>query len=467
MLFHSTDFLQLFAIAFALYWGLRRQQHRMIVLLLASLYFYARWSPWLVLLIIFTALFDYWIALRMDAAEEPRRRKRLMVISLSVSLGLLGFFKYTNFLVGVAWPGIHWLGAAELPPEFDIILPLGISFYTFETISYIVDVYKRRVPAERKLVDYALFLMFFPHLVAGPIVRPASFLPQLQVLRRFDWRRLELGVRLFLLGVVKKAVIADNLAVMVDPIFADPGAYGTAVLWAGTVGYAIQIYCDFSGYTDMAIGIAHAFGLKLPENFNLPYLSMNVSEFWRRWHISLSSWLRDYLYIPLGGNRGGGFATHRNLFLTMLLGGLWHGAAWTFVAWGAYHGLLLAIHRIIPWPAWLAHRALIPVRIATTFFFVCIGWVLFRAQTFSDAGLIIHRLLVPTDGEWLDATASASFFAIVAVVVLAHAVRRFVDVERVIRSWPAPITALVVAVGFYLSLLFSPDAGGAFIYFQF
>jgi alginate O-acetyltransferase complex protein AlgI len=467
VLFHSVHFLHLFAIAFALYWSLRSQKLRMGVLLLASLYFYARWSPWLVFLVIFTALFDYWIALRIDGTSDEARRRRLLVLSVTVSLGLLGFFKYTNFLVGLVWPALAAFGAPAASPHFDIVLPLGISFYTFETISYVVDVYRRRVPAERRLLDYALFLIFFPHLVAGPIVRPAAFLPQLRVLRRFDWRRMELGARLFLLGVVKKAVIADNLALLVDPVYASPASYGTGALWAATIAYAIQIYCDFSGYSDMAIGLAHLFGLRLPQNFDLPYLSLNVAEFWRRWHISLSTWLRDYLYVPLGGNRGSALATHRNLLLTMLLGGLWHGAAWTFVVWGAYHGLLLVLHRLIPWPRWLAQPVFVPLRVATTFFLVCIGWVLFRAQSLGDAGLVIERLLVPTGGMALAPEALAIFAVLLAVVLAAQLVARFVDVETLFRRVPAPLAAGVLAAVFLLAQLLVPDAGGAFIYFQF
>ena len=277
-----------------------------------------------------------------------------------MSLGLLGFFKYTNFLLGLVWPVIRPLGASSDPPFLKIILPLGISFYTFETISYVVDVYRRRIPAERKLLNYMLFLMFFPHLIAGPIVRPGDFLPQLERLRNFDWSRVELGARLFLLGLLKKAVIADQLAQVVDPIYAAPAGFGSATLWAATVAYAIQIYCDFSGYSDMAIGCAHAFGLKLPMNFNLPYLSQNVAEVWTRWHISFSTWLRDYLYIPLGGNRGGQLAACRNILLTMLLGGLWHGAGWTYVCWGLSRGLFLQFIEPCPCRAGWATRPLRP-----------------------------------------------------------------------------------------------------------
>jgi alginate O-acetyltransferase complex protein AlgI len=467
VLFHSQQFLYLFAVTFALYWGLRSQRARMVVLLLASVYFYARWNPWLVGLVIGTALFDYWIAIQIESTEAPRRRRALLVVSLCVTLGLLAFWKYTNFLVALVWPGLAELGAADTAPVFHIVLPLGISFYTFETVSYVVDVYRRRLPAERKLLDYSLFLLFFPHLIAGPIVRPADFLPQLRVLQRFDWSRMELGLRLFVLGVIKKAVIADQVARLVDPVYAAPADYSSGALWAATIGYAIQIYCDFSGYSDMALGCAHAFGLRLPVNFDLPYLSLNIAEFWRRWHITLSTWLRDYLYIPLGGNRGSRFATYRNLLLTMLLGGLWHGAAWTFVAWGAYHGVLLALHRALPWPRWLGHPALAPLRAGFTFLCVCLGWVLFRARSFGDAAVVYARLFAPTDGIRLAPEVLAVFGGLLAVVLAAHLVARFGDVDALARRLPVPVAAGALALALLASQLLAPDEGGAFIYFQF
>ncbi len=457
----------MFAITFALYWSLRSQRSRMVVLLLASIYFYARWNPWLVGLVLATALFDYWIAIKIEDTHEPRRRRLLLAVSLCVTLGLLAYFKYTNFLVGLVWPALAELGAGGGAPVFDIVLPLGISFYTFETVSYVVDVYRKKLPAERRILDYSLFLLFFPHLIAGPIVRPADFLPQLRRLAVFDWTRLELGLRLFVLGFIKKAVIADQVARLVDPVYAAPAEYSSAAIWAATIGYAIQIYCDFSGYTDMALGCAHAFGLRLPVNFDLPYFSLNIAEFWRRWHISLSTWLRDYLYIPLGGNRGSSAATYRNLLLTMLLGGLWHGAAWTFVAWGAYHGALLAIHRAVPWPSWLGHWALVPVRAAFTFLCVCLGWVLFRAQSLSDAGVVYSRMFTPAAGISLEPSVVAVFAALLAVVFAAHVVARFWNVESLVRRAPAPLVAAGLAVALLVAQLLAPAEGGAFIYFQF
>jgi alginate O-acetyltransferase complex protein AlgI len=467
VLFHSVKFLYLFLVTFALYWILRSQRARMVVLLLASIYFYARWNPWLVMLVLGTALFDYWIAIRIEDTSEPRRRRALLTLSLCVTLGLLAFWKYTNFLVALVWPALAELGARDTAPVFGIVLPLGISFYTFETVSYVVDVYRKRLPAERKLLDYSLFLLFFPHLIAGPIVRPADFLPQLRVLQRFDWSRMELGLRLFVLGFIKKAVIADQVARLVDPVYASPTSYSSGAVWAATIGYAIQIYCDFSGYSDMALGCAHAFGLRLPVNFDVPYMSLNIAEFWRRWHISLSTWLRDYLYIPLGGNRGSSAATYRNLLLTMLLGGLWHGAAWTFVAWGAYHGVLLALHRALPWPGWLSHPVLAPLRVGFTFLCVCLGWVLFRARGFGDALAIYGQMFSPAGGISLPPEVTSVFAALLAVVLAAHLVARFADVESLARRLPAPLAAGALALAMLAAQLLAPAEGGAFIYFQF
>ena len=467
VLFHSIEFLQLFVVTFALYWSLGSQRLRLGTLLLASVYFYARWNPFLVFLLIFTALFDFWIARGIERAQSPPVRRALLVLSLCVTLGLLGFFKYTNFLLGLVWPVIRPLGTASDPPFFKLILPLGISFYTFETISYVVDVYRRRIPAERRLLHYMLFLMFFPHLIAGPIVRPGDFLPQLEKLRRLDWSRVELGARLFLLGLLKKAVLADQLAQVVDPVYAAPWGFGSATLWAATVAYALQLYCDFSGYSDMAIGCAHTFGLRLPMNFNLPYLSQNVAEFWRRWHISLSTWLRDYLYIPLGGNRGSHLATCRNILLTMLLGGLWHGAGWTFLCWGLYHGILLVVHRSVPLPRWLGLPVLAPLRVAATFVLWCFGMVFFRARSIGDAGVVFSRMLVPTRGAELAPSVALVFGAIVLVVFTASLAARGMDVEAIARRAPVPVAAGALALGLLLAQILSPDAGGAFIYFQF
>src|SRR5262249_35572853 len=251
-----------------------------------------------------------------------------------------------NFFLGSLENTLRALGADATMPVLRVILPIGISFYTFEAINYTVDVYRGQVKAERNLAHFMLFITFFPHLVAGPIVRARDFLPQIGRRKHWNWARMNLGAQYLLLGLFKKMAIADHMALFSDSVFANPGAYSSTAVWCATLAYALQIYCDFSGYTDMALGAAHLLGYKLALNFNMPYVAVNVSDFWRRWHISLSSWLRDYLFIPLGGSRGSNAKTSRNLLVTMVLGGLWHGASWTFIAWGLLHGMLLVGHRL-------------------------------------------------------------------------------------------------------------------------
>jgi alginate O-acetyltransferase complex protein AlgI len=465
MFFHSFAFVAFFCVVFAIYWSLRSHRARMVWLLLASCGFYMSWNPWLITLILFSASVDYFVALKLAKVTLPRTRKLLLIFSISTNLGLLVFFKYTNFLLGSAHVALGWLGFAYQSRVLEIVLPLGISFYTFETISYIVDVYQGKLEPIRSPLDYALYIMFFPHLLAGPIVRPNDFLPQLAREKRFSWNRLSLGLWLFLIGLVKKAVIADHAAAIVDPIFAHPDNYASSALWLGALGYAVQIYCDFSGYSDMAIGAAHALGFKLPRNFNRPYLAANITDFWRRWHISLSSWLRDYLYIPLGGNRGGRWATYRNLLLTMLLGGFWHGANWTFAAWGLYHGLLLSLHRAVRFPfAGYVGRVLATVG---TFLVVVIGWVLFRAQTFGAVRVMLAGMFTPTVGRHLDSANVSLALACLLATLAGHVSGEWIPWHRVERRLPAPLLGGAMVALLLLVQLLMPATGKAFIYFRF
>jgi alginate O-acetyltransferase complex protein AlgI len=306
------------------------------------------WSEELACLVAATSAMDYLIGRGMDATKRRFPRCFLLMFSLVMNLGLLCYFKYMNFFLESLHNAMRSMG--EIPETtfqaLDIILPFGISFYTFEAISYTIDVYRRKIPAERSLPNFMLFILFFPHLVAGPIVRAGDFLPQAARPKRFSWLRMQLGVQWFLMGLFMKMAIADRMAIYSDPIFTDPGTFSTSAIWLGVLAFALRIYCDFAGYSAMALGCAHMLGYKLTINFRMPYLSLNVSEFWRRWHISLSTWLRDYLFIPLGGSRGSGWKTARNLMITMLLGGLWHGANWTFLIWGGLHGAMLVTHRL-------------------------------------------------------------------------------------------------------------------------
>ncbi len=468
MLFPTAAFLGFFAVVFPVYWAIRPHRLRMLWLLLASGAFYMSWNPWLILLILFSASADYVAALLIERSPSAAWRRTLLVGSISVNLGLLFFFKYANFFLDSTYRVLGLFDATLSRPALDIILPLGISFYTFETISYVVDVYRGRTRAARDPLDYALFILFFPHLVAGPIVRPRDFLPQLRRPKRLDWDRVYLGARLFILGFFKKCIIADHLGeLVVDPVFADPAAFGSSAAWLGVLAYAVQIYGDFSGYSDMGIGLAHSLGFKLPVNFHYPYLSANVAEFWRRWHISLSSWLRDYLFIPLGGSRGGTARTYRNLIVVMLLGGLWHGANWTFVVWGLYHGVLLALHRALPWPRALGSALLRPVCVVTTFVAVCAGWVFFRAPTFGDAGTILARMAWPTDGAALARGPALLVVLSLALTLAGHTLGTRVDLLRAERRLPAPVMGAGLALLLALGMVLFPEGGRTFIYFQF
>jgi alginate O-acetyltransferase complex protein AlgI len=375
------------------------------VLLVASIAFYLTWGWKLAILLAALTLFTYGAGVLLRTRTQ--NRKAILAGSIVVLLGTLATFKYATFF-GSFVPGLH---VQALP------LPLGISFYVFEMISYVVDVY-RGDPGAKSLPEFALYVSYFPHLIAGPIVRASELLPQLREPKRFDSARVSEGMFIMLTGFVKKMVLADNLAIYADAVFKKPDGYNSIEIGAAVLAYTGQIFCDFSGYTDIARGGSTMLGFDLPENFDYPYLSKSITEFWRRWHMTLSRWLRDYLYIPLGGNRGGELATYRNLFLTMTLGGLWHGARITFVIWGAYHGALLAIHKLFSaqtrtakWKAAREHLAYQIVATASTLVLVMIGWVFFRAQTFADAMAIFKRLQTawPAPGwkpnQYLDKTA--------------------------------------------------------------
>ena len=407
MLFCSHSFCIFFLIVFAAYWALPWQEPRVCVLLAASYYFYAAWNHQLALLLTGSALLDYLLARGMDHLSAPLPRKGLLLVSLAGNLGLLCYFKYANFFLRSVEDYAGLLGWQVLLPTLRVILPVGISFYTFEAINYTVDVYRRKIRAERRPTHFLLFILFFPHLMAGPIVRAKDFLPQIRRGKRWRWLRAHTGVLFIILGVIKKLAIADRMAIYVDPVFAHPAAYGTLTAWSAAVAYALQVYCDFSGYSDMAMGLAHLFGYHLVQNFNMPFLSANMTEFWRRWHISLSTWIRDYLFIPLGGSRGSRWQTTRNVLITMGLCGLWHGANWNCVLWGLLNGCLLIGHaRFVPWCAArpkLADALRTPtgtaLRIAGTFACFCLTLAVFRTLTIHDAGVMVGRMMVPANGS--------------------------------------------------------------------
>jgi alginate O-acetyltransferase complex protein AlgI len=436
-------------------------------LLLASCCFYMHWNPRLILLILFSAGVDFFAAQAVERASSLLLRRLILTGSIVINLSLLTYFKYVNFFLDSACATLACCGVQCGHLAWQVALPLGISFYTFETISYMVDVYCGRLRAVRNPLDYALFILFFPHLIAGPIVRPRDFLPQIGRHKRWDWERLYLGGRWFLLGYCKKAILADRLAEIIDPVFKAPEAFASTAIWLAVLGYAVQIYFDFSGYSDMAVGLAHSLGFKLPQNFRWPYLAVNPADFWRRWHISLSSWLRDYLYLPLGGNRLGTAKTYRNLIVVMLLGGLWHGASWTFVAWGLYHGLLLAVHRAVTWPRLFAAPALRPMRVVITFLLVSIGWVFFRAANFTDAHTILARLAVPASGEALQTGAVVLVMLALALTFGGGVTASIIRIEKIERRMPAAVMGAAFAALLLAALILFPQDSKPFIYFQF
>ncbi|MEM9134686.1 MAG: MBOAT family O-acyltransferase [Actinomycetota bacterium] len=468
MLFTQPIFFAFLAVVLALQWVvLPRNQARKVMLLLASYVFYAAWDVRFLSLIILSTLVDHVAATRIAAADDPGTRRRWLLLSLVVNLGMLGIFKYLGFFADSLQDLIGAFGGEVSDVTLNITLPVGISFFTFQTLSYTIDVYRGSLEPRKSLLDVAVFVAFFPQLVAGPIVRASHFLPQLDTTRRLAdvaWRP---ALTLFLVGFFKKAVVADTIGAEVDKLFADPAAFGWLATVGGVLGYAVQIYGDFSGYSDMAIATAMMLGYSLGENFNFPYFSRSIDDFWRRWHISLSSWLRDYLYIPLGGNRGSELATYRNLLLTMLLGGLWHGAAWTFVAWGALHGGALALHRW--WTRGLGRRAgdspvANAAAIAGTFVFVVLVWIPFRAVTFGDMTQVLTNLVGLGDGAqglspWL-----AVYLAGAAVL---HALAYQGRAAKLPDTLPAPQYAAVLGVAAALALALRPLGSSPFIYFQF
>lgn len=470
LLFTSGTFWALFLIFMPVYGALRGNRLRMTLFVTAfSLYFYYKCSGPFVLLLGATSLVDWSLSHVMSRSGCSRTLRRwCLAVSLCASLGVLGYFKYANFIM---W-NISALTGSNFHPS-DIVLPVGISFYTFQSVSYMVDVYKGRVQATRTWLEYAFFLSFFPALVAGPIVRADYFLPQIAANRRATREEVYTGMWLIILGIIKKAVIADYIAQYNDMVFDSPGAYSGFEALAGIAGYTMQIYCDFSGYSDMAIGIAMIMGFRLARNFNFPYKARNLTDFWRRWHISLSTWLRDYVYIPLGGNRRGTARTYLNNFATMLIGGLWHGAAWRFIFWGAMHGAGLAVHKASR--RWLDRLPdNFAVRAASWFVtmtFVSLLWVFFRAQSWRDSAEIICSV-----GRGFTPAAIPAFVAartlwtvLMAVIVTAHALpSRFWEraAEWFVRTpWVVKLLIFVITVQLVLELRTADVT--PFIYFRF
>jgi D-alanyl-lipoteichoic acid acyltransferase DltB (MBOAT superfamily) len=473
MLFNSFQFVVFLPIVLLVYYSLPHKRQNMF-LLIASCFFYACWDWRFLLPLLFSTTIDYICAYRiqeLSEADDPQhRRRRYLALSVATNIGLLSFFKYSNFFSTSLQDLLKLFNLNVSLWTLRVILPIGISFYTFQALSYTIDVYRAKLHPTRNYWNFLLAVLYFPHLIAGPIQRAHSLLPQVMVPRVITVEKLLDGLHLICWGFFKKVFVADNLAPIVAHTFmnASPGGFDTLT---GLYAFAFQIYCDFSGYTDIARGIAKIMGFEFMLNFNLPYLATNPSDFWSRWHISLSSWLRDYLYIPLGGSRNGVYKTCRNLMLTMVIGGLWHGAAWTFVLWGFYHGSLLILHRLIgPWLKIFAAktataRALsYAVRVVFMFQLTCYGWLLFRANSFQQVDMMTRALMHPFAGFHSETAAR------IALIVSPLIVTQVVQFATKKLDFFDGVTAHIRAVAYAVMVYFTLFLGGqpqSFIYFQF
>lgn len=473
MVFTDFRFPLFFLLVAAVYWLSPRHTFRKLWLLLASYTFYAFWDWRFLSLIWISTAVDYLAGRGLERESHPVRRRLLLGMSLAANLGLLGFFKYFDFFVQSAQDLFILLGLPFRTHTLDVVLPVGISFYTFQTLSYTIDVYRGKLRPTRNLLDFALFVAFFPQLLAGPIVRASNFLPQLERIRRWDWLRMQLGLQYLVMGLVKKVAVADRLAVFADPVFADPSLYHTGALWAATLAFTIQVYADFSGYSDMAIGLGHLLGFKLPKNFDLPFLARNFREFWGRWHITLSTWLRDYVYIPLGGNRASGRRDDLNLLLTMTLCGLWHGANWNFVVFGVLHGGLLVVNRrfrratesLPRLRRWLDGAAGNALCVSLTFVTFGLTAVIFRNPSLGQGLTMLQRMFLMSSGLGNPMNDRALWYTVIFVAAC-QAVAALRLHERIDRL-PGFVQGFAYASSVTLALMLHPELGQAFVYFQF
>jgi len=471
MVFNSLTFIVFFACVLALHslplpWRVKKFN-----LLIASYLFYSAWNPPFVILLWVSTVVDWYAAQGLVKARRQAARHAWMLLSVIANLGMLGYFKYGQFLLDSFSALLSSFGVVYQPAHYDIVLPVGISFYTFATMSYTLDVYLRRAAPAQNLLDYALFVTFFPHLVAGPIMRPTELVPQFAEPRRASAQQLRFGLALMTIGLFNKVVLADTfLAKAAERVYDGARLPGALDSWAATLAFSGQIFCDFAGYSTTAIGAALCLGFAMPDNFRFPYAAVGFSDFWRRWHITLSSWLRDYLYIPLGGNRHGVRRTYAALMTTMLLGGLWHGANWTFVAWGGLHGLYLSVERLLR--ARFAHYRPGPLAFVAlgilTYALVNVTWVFFRAKTFGKAWTVLRGMA----GQNADTRPILSTFNLLTVAVIVggilitHWLMRSRTLESVVARAPALLVSAVWALMAFAIVIAQGD-GSAFIYFQF
>jgi len=473
MLFNSMHFAVFFVAVTAAFFAIPVKL-RPLLLLGASYYFYMSWEPGYAVLIIFTTLVCYACARGLERATAQTVRKVLLAVGVSCGLGVLFVFKYFNFVgqalrdaLGLVHVQVDW-------PLLEVLLPVGISFYTFQGIGYMVDVYRRNIPAERSLQRFALFKVFYPQLVAGPIERAGNLLPQMALDKPWDTGRVWSGLQLMLWGLFKKVVIADRAAIYVDAIYNDVAGHSGPTYLLATYLFAFQIYCDFSGYSDIAIGSARVLGVDLMQNFRRPYFATTIPDFWRRWHISLSTWLRDYLYIPLGGNRQGVSRMYLSLMITMFLGGIWHGANWTFLIWGLLQGVMLCASKAtLPARDALVARLGLPWhvvqawRMVVTFHLVCLSWVFFRANTAGDAFYILTHLFDGWPRLFFDGMVIWHVLPAILLLLIVQVLQSRGSVANRLRTLPAPARLGVYVTAVFSIVLFGADFGSQFIYFQF
>ena len=485
MLFNSLQYLVFLPIVFLAFWLV---PHRLKVplLLLASYYFYMSWRPVYGLLIFGLTLGNFILVPRIAAAALDHHKRWWLALVVAANLITLGIFKYAYFGMSCLKEGFSLFGANFKEPHLHIILPLGISFFVFEFIHYAVEVYRGK-PLVKNFMDFALFASFFPTQIAGPIKRYLDFIPQLSLESKFKWEYLDEGMQLILMGLTKKVIVADNLALVVQAGFSHPETFSSVDLWLITYAFAFQIFFDFAGYTDIARGSAMLFGYKVPINFNLPYLAANVSDFWKRWHISLSTWLRDYLFIPLGGSKVSRIFNYRNLFITMALGGLWHGAAMHFFAWGVYQGLLLILHKeyvralegLGMASRLMQSKVYHVVSVVVTFHLVCLGWLLFRADTLSIAWSMMVKM-AQAPAALLNFSASQltvlqirdpiifpSLLVILPLLMISHVLVNWLNGKKIYQSPPWAMQVCMMVAMMCLLTIFSPDTSPRFIYFEF
>lgn len=481
MLFNSFGFLLFFTIVSFTYFILPHK-YRWALLLFSSCAFYMFFIPAYILILFFTIIIDYYAGILIENAKNAKNKKHYLWLSLVANVGVLAIFKYYNFLNENLTGLFLWSGASNPIPYLDIILPIGLSFHTFQAMSYTIEIYRGNQKAEKHFGIYALYVMFYPQLVAGPIERPQNLLHQFREKHSFDYHRVTGGLKLMAWGLFKKAVIADRLALMVDAVYDDPSNnYGFAIIIA-TIFFAFQIYCDFSGYSDIAIGAARVMGFKLMTNFNRPYFAQTISEFWKRWHISLSTWFKDYLYIPLGGNKVTRPRWYFNLFITFIISGLWHGAAWTFIIWGTLHGFYLVFaivsqqwrNRLNEILGIAKHKIIFQwIQAITVFLLVCFAWIFFRAASVTDALILIKNATVINVSQLTPLMFGENYFEwyaglfLIVLLLIAEWIMRGKQIQEFLLAKPAYVRWSFYSLLVLIIINLGVFGGNNFIYFQF